>query len=380
MNRVVSIYPPVGFTQQGRRDNNEDYIVPSLGRATHHDRFFVVCDGVGGAQRGEVASLLAGESLLRFAKQHPDAPVDSTFVREALQYIEAAFDRAIADEPDANLAGMSTTMTMLSLHERGVTIAHVGDSRVYHVRDNQILHQTDDHSLVNELVRTKQITPEEATTHPRRNVITRAIQGGANPTTATVYVTQDVAPDDYFFLCTDGVLECIGTRQLLDLLVGTVQSDQEKVKEILACCADGSRDNYSGYLIRVAEVAPLTSPLIPDDEAPLLAPLAAPTVQPMAEPVAVPMTRSPEPEPADEPIPAPVATSWPTQSDVHELVHHTQEPAIEYASAKGEPNGLENAPADENGSAFQLLAEGDSEADERWRQAENRNWFRRLFS
>ena len=140
MNRVVSIYPPVGFTQQGRRDNNKDYIVPPMGRATHHDRFFVVCDGVGGAQRGEVASLLAGESLQQFAKQHTDAPVDSSFVREALQYIEAAFDRAIADESDANLAGMSTIMTMLSLHERGVTTAHVGDSRVYHVRDNQVLH------------------------------------------------------------------------------------------------------------------------------------------------------------------------------------------------------------------------------------------------
>ncbi|MBO0936779.1 protein phosphatase 2C domain-containing protein [Fibrella sp. HMF5335] len=380
MNRVVSIYPPVGFTQQGRRDNNEDYIVPPVGRATHHDRFFVVCDGVGGAQRGEVASLIAGESLQRFAKQRPNAPVDSSFVREALLYIEAAFDRAIADEPEANLAGMSTTMTMLSLHDRGVTIAHVGDSRVYHVRDNQVLHQTDDHSLVNELVRTKQITLEEAANHPRRNVITRAIQGSANPTTATVYVTQDVAPDDYFFLCTDGVLECIDTTQLTDLLADTVHSDQDKVKSILACCADGSRDNYSGYLIRVADVAPLTTPLIPDDEAPMVAPVVAPTVQPMAEPVAVPMTMAVEPEPVDVAAPAPVATSWPVQSDIHELVDHASEPVVEYAAANGETNGPENATTDDSGGSFQLLAEGDSEADERWRQAENRNWFRRLFS
>lgn len=380
MNRVVSIYPPVGFTQQGRRDNNEDYIVPPLGRATHHDRFFVVCDGVGGAQRGEVASLIAGESLQRFAKQHPTQPVDSTFVREALHSIEAAFDRAIADETEANLAGMSTTMTMLSLHDRGVTIAHVGDSRVYHVRDNQILHQTDDHSLVNELVRTRQITPEEAATHPRRNVITRAIQGSNSPTAATVYVTQDVAPDDYFFLCTDGVLECIDAKQLTDLLADTVQSDQEKVKELLARCANGSRDNYSGYLIRVADVAPLSAPLIPDDEAPLVAPVAAPMVQPISEPVAVPLAMPAEVAPVEIPAPAPVATSWPMQSDMHELVHHTEESAPGYASANGEQNGQDNAATEENGSSFQLLAEGDTEADERWRQAENRNWFRRLFS
>ncbi len=375
MNRVVSIYPPVGFTQQGRRDNNEDYIVPPLGRATHHDRFFVVCDGVGGAQRGEVASRLAGESLQRFAKQHADAPVDSSFVREALQYIEAAFDRAIADESDANLAGMSTTMTMLSLHERGVTIAHVGDSRVYHVRDNQVLHQTDDHSLVNELVRTGQISPEEAATHPRRNVITRAIQGSASPTTATIYVTQDVAPDDYFFLCTDGVLESIDTPQLVDLLADTVHSDQEKVTSLLACCADGSRDNYSGYLIRVADVDALTMPLIPDDEAPLVKPVMAPMVRPVAEPVAVPMTLFVEPEPIDITAPAPVATSWPIQSAIHQLVDNEEDDSVKKATVS-EPAGPDS---DGNGS-FQLSAEGDSEADERWRQAENRNWFRRLFS
>lgn len=374
MNRVVSIYPPVGFTQQGQRDNNKDYIVPPMGRATHHDRFFVVCDGVGGAQRGEVASLLAGESLQRFAKQHADAPVDSSFVREALQYIEAAFDRAIADESDANLAGMSTIMTMLSLHERGVTIAHVGDSRVYHVRDNQVLHQTDDHSLVNELVRTGQISPEEAAMHPRRNVITRAIQGSNSPTTATVYVTQDVAPDDYFFLCTDGVLECIDTPHLVDLLADTVHSDQEKVASLLVSCADGSRDNYSGYLIRVADVDALIMPLIPDDEVPLVEPVMVPLVQPVAEPVAVPMTRFVEPEPIDITAPAPVATSWPMQSDIHQLIDN-EEDFVKKTTAS-EPAGPDS---DSNGS-FQLSAEGDSEADERWRQAESRNWFRRLFS
>ncbi|RYF73076.1 MAG: hypothetical protein EOO39_11030, partial [Cytophagaceae bacterium] len=114
MNRVVSIYPPVGFTRQGRRDNNEDYVVPAVGRATPGDRLFVVCDGVGGAQRGELASLLAGETIVAYARMHPTEAVDSTFIRAALLTVEEAFDRAIAEEADANLAGMSTTMTLLS--------------------------------------------------------------------------------------------------------------------------------------------------------------------------------------------------------------------------------------------------------------------------
>ena len=131
---------------------------------------------------------------------------------------------------------------------------------MYHVRDGQILHQTHDHSLVNELIRTKQISPEEAVNHPRRNVITRAIQGSARPTTGTVYITQDVAAGDYFFLCTDGVLECIDNQDITYLLSAQTLSDENKIERLLSACADGSRDNYSGYLVRVAAVAPIERP------------------------------------------------------------------------------------------------------------------------
>lgn len=336
MNRVVSIYPPVGFTRQGRRDNNEDYIIPTVGRATPADRLFVVCDGVGGAQRGELASLLAGETMLTYARNHPNAAVDSTFVRAALLTVEEAFDRAIADETDAHLSGMSTTMTLLSLHDRGVTIAHIGDSRVYHIRDGQILHQTDDHSLVNELVRAGQISPDEVATHPRRNVITRAIQGSANPTQATVYVTQDVLPDDYFFLCTDGVLESITNDDLTQTLLSHTLSDRQKVETILDSCADQSRDNYSGYLVRVADVEPIQQALLPDDD---VVPMVLPQVQAQVTP----------PEPVHSPI------RW-------------QEPTVEPVAD----------PAEAAPESFQFTMDDEEEA--RWRQQENRNWIKRLFS
>lgn len=368
MNRVQSIYPPVGFTRQGRRDNNEDYVVPAVGRATPADRLFVVCDGVGGAQRGELASLLAGETIMAYAKNHPTAAVDSSFVRAALLTVEEAFDRAIADETDSGLAGMSTTLTMLSLHEHGVTIAHIGDSRVYHVRDGQILHQTDDHSLVNELVRTGQISAEEAATHPRRNVITRAIQGSTNPTSATVYVTQDVAPDDYFFLCTDGVLECVSNDDLTRTLLHPAMNDRQKVEVMLDCCDEKARDNFSGYLIRVATTEPLSESLLTDDD---VVPIVLPQVQPhqvVPQPVtAQPVMAQPEhhlpllqeqmtPQPAV--MPTPVLTQAPDP-----------EPLI---------NEPETAPEPAKPESFQFTMDDAEEA--RWREQENRTWIQRLFS
>lgn len=331
MNRVVSIYPPVGFTRQGRRDNNEDYVMPAVGRATPADRLFVVCDGVGGAQRGELASLLAGETIIAYARSHPDAAVDSTFVRAALLAVEEAFDRAIADEADASLVGMSTTMTLLSLHEHGVTIAHIGDSRVYHIRDGEILHQTDDHSLVNELVRAGQISPDEVATHPRRNVITRAIQGSANPTQATVYVTQDLAPDDYFFLCTDGVLESVSNDDLTQILRSHILSDRQKIDSLLESCAEQSRDNYSGYLIRVADTEPLDQPILSDDD---------------VVPIVVPKTLPPD--------------------EVRRL-SFPPEPVPELVAPVPE------APPD----SFQFTMGEEEEA--RWQQ-ENKSWIQRLFS
>jgi serine/threonine protein phosphatase PrpC len=268
MYSVTAIYPPIGFSERGRRDNNEDYVLPAPGKAGLNDRLFIVCDGVGGAQRGELASLLAGEAMFRYFKNHPAEAVTAPFVRSALLTVEEAFDEAIASEPEANLAGMSTTLTVLSLHEQGVTIGHIGDSRVYHIRGEQVLHQTTDHSLVNELVRAKQITPEEALSHPRRNVITRAIQGSGRPSSITVYITQDVAPGDYFFLCTDGVLECLNNEALLRILSTHTLTDSQKVSHILRACTDGSRDNFSGYLIRVADVIPLAPLPDPADELP----------------------------------------------------------------------------------------------------------------
>ena len=85
MNRVVAIHPPLGFSQRGQRDNNEDYVLPPTGQATTETRLFVVCDGVGGAERGEVASLLAAESLVNYFQTNLNEAIDARFVKAALR-------------------------------------------------------------------------------------------------------------------------------------------------------------------------------------------------------------------------------------------------------------------------------------------------------
>lgn len=356
MYSVTAIYPPIGFSERGRRDNNEDYVLPAPGKAVIQDRLFIVCDGVGGAQRGELASLLAGEAMFRYFKTHPNVPVTAPFVRSALQSVEEAFDQAIASEPDANLTGMSTTLTVLSLHDQGVTIGHVGDSRVYHIRGEAILHQTTDHSLVNELIRAKQITPEEALSHPRRNVITRAIQGSGRPSSITVYITQDIAPDDYFFLCTDGVLECLKNEDLLRIVSTATLTDSQKVSHILRTCSDGSRDNYSGYLIRVAEVMPLAP--LPDPVEPMAQPSphalprhsAQPSSQPLPTHPAQSATQANQPlvQPSPQPSPQPM----------------TQAPPVRPAMPTSQPE-----PA---AGEFSFLIDDDTPPE--------RGWLQRLFS
>ncbi|NID09439.1 PP2C family protein-serine/threonine phosphatase [Fibrivirga algicola] len=241
MNRVVVIHTPVGFTRQGRASKNEDYILPTAKRATDSDRLFLVCDGEGSEQQGELASLLAAETLQAYMRTHPTEHVDVTYLQGAINAVEKAFDRAIREEVEANLAGMSTTLTLLSLHQRGVTIAHIGDSRVYHIRAGQILYQ----------IPNNRATSEQA-------VLTQSIQGSKLPAKPDVYETQDVAADDYFFLCTAGFLEAFTSTDLAQTLLSRTLTDRQKVAVLLDQCAEQSTDNYSGYMIHVAAVESLS--------------------------------------------------------------------------------------------------------------------------
>ncbi|WP_165840832.1 protein phosphatase 2C domain-containing protein [Larkinella punicea] len=247
----LTIHQPLGYSSQGGRSNNEDTIFPGADDATPFQPWFMVCDGVGGAARGEIASHIATEGFNDYFIQNPEPVATPVYVQSALDYVQTRFDEYLARHPEAH--GMATTLTLVFFHEAGATVAHLGDSRVYHLRDGKVIWRTEDHSLVNQLLRAGVITREEAREHPQRNVIERAIQGSSKTVKADVQLLNDVRPGDYFFLCTDGVLERV-SDELLENVLGSDASNEQKKQTLIDCCTGKTKDNFSAYLIQIETV------------------------------------------------------------------------------------------------------------------------------
>lgn len=247
----ITIGKPYAVSEKGGRLNNEDSIYPLPETITSGQKLFLVCDGVGGAEKGEIASYLACESFQTYLSAFQDGDTTEDLVKKALQYTEARFDDYIALHPAAK--GMATTLTMLYTGTKGVVIAHVGDSRIYQFREGVIVYQTEDHSLVNSLLKLGKISKDEVKTHPQRNVILRAIQGADHPTEADVIVLDDVQAGDYFFMCTDGVLEHY-TDELLAAVFAKYHDPEEIKDAIMDTCYGRTRDNFSFYIIPVNNV------------------------------------------------------------------------------------------------------------------------------
>lgn len=278
----ITICQPVGFTEMGGRTNNEDSLYPAIDRVSADDRLFLVCDGVGGQHRGEVASALACKAIVEFYQQNPADVTDELYIRSALDYTVQQFVRKEAEDPETQ--GMATTLTLLHIHEAGATVAHLGDSRIYQVRQGAVIRVSEDHKLVNELVRDGHITAEEALTHTQRNVITKVVAADRHDT-PEVKVINDVQAGDYFFLCTDGVLEQLYDDLLIYHLRPTddnTVSDAEKLENIRQECIGKTRDNFTAYLIPVqsaeGDVKPPFKTKLPTLKAQTETPFAIPVV------------------------------------------------------------------------------------------------------
>ncbi len=263
---IIEIAQPFGFSQIGKRSNNEDAIFPVAGSATAYTNFFLVCDGMGGHSNGEIASHLAIDGFVNYFETQTlssNNPKDlMNFWDDALISIEEHFEQYIQVNPESK--GMGTTLCLFQINDNGIAIGHIGDSRVYQIRQNQIVFVTEDHSMVNELLKTGRLTQAEALNHPNKNVITRAIQGASIPTEIQYDFITDIEVGDYFFMCTDGVLEQINDRILIDILNYDGATLEEKLKIVLEKCQSLTKDNYSGYLIEVKNI--INDHVIPNQE------------------------------------------------------------------------------------------------------------------
>ena len=265
MKYKLKVYSIWEFGQRKDAEGNphqEDSLYPAFGQATDADRTFILCDGMGGHDAGEVASATVCEAMSASIRNNGH-DAEGVFTDEDLkEAVRAAFD-ALDSKDNGAEKKMGTTMTFLKLHNEGATIAHMGDSRVYHIRpgktgeETRILHVTEDHSLVNDLVKIGELTREEARLSKQKNVITRAMQPNQERRPKEeVYRTADIKPGDYFYLCSDGMLEQPDMEDgtvLKRIFSGLVESDERRV-EILRGATDENRDNHTALIIHVTEV------------------------------------------------------------------------------------------------------------------------------
>ena len=254
MNMQIKIQKPYAFSEIGKRNNNEDSIFPEKEKVNEQDKLFIVCDGMGGYEGGEIASSTVCKSISSFLSETKS--FDKNIFRQALNAAYDQLDKMYESGLIDNKTG--TTLALLYLYEKGAFMAHIGDSRIYHLRKNgdktEILYQSEDHSFVNDLVKSGMITPEKAATHPKRNLITKAIQPcQGQRDEAEIYETQDVRKEDYFFLCTDGVLEQLDNEALISIF-NLDASPEKKAEIIMETCQNKSKDNFSAYLIAINDV------------------------------------------------------------------------------------------------------------------------------
>lgn len=250
---MITIRKPQCFSEIGLKDNQEDYLFPS--DATDKSRVFILCDGMGGHDNGEVASRTAAETLGEYLTSCRE--VDTEVFLAALGKAYDALD-AIDTGSDRK---PGTTMTCLCLNDDSYLVAHIGDSRIYHLRPSLydpstgrggIIYQSSDHSLVNDLLKAGEITEEEARDFPRKNVITRAMQPHLEQRyKADVYEFDDIRSGDYFFLCCDGILEQLSNETLCKIIADRSLDDGQKLSAIKAVCDGRTRDNYTCWLIPI---------------------------------------------------------------------------------------------------------------------------------
>jgi protein phosphatase len=238
---------PFGATDAGKvRANNEDALLVGEGR---DETLFVVADGIGGFEAGEVASRIAVDVLREL---EPGASFEAA-IREANRRILAV------GRGDERLSGMGTTIVATRFggtrEEPVAEIAHVGDSRAYLLRGGSLRPLTEDHSLVAELVRSGDLTRDQAAEHPQKNLITRAL--GAEEEVEVDTVVLPVEAGDRLLLCSDGLTDMVPEANIGEILAGSPGNPEKPARTLVSAALDaGGSDNVTVVVVDVKQEAP----------------------------------------------------------------------------------------------------------------------------
>ena len=242
MKLRVGVRTDVG---RSRARNEDSYLV--------QEPLYAIADGMGGHRGGDVASSLALESL-----QPPGAEAPAEEFHRLVEQIKDANRRVLErGEADRNLRGMGTTLTAILAADGKAHVAHVGDSRAYMLREGSLQQLTEDHTLVQRMIREGRLTEEEAHTHPQRSILTRAL--GVEDDLPIDELTLDLKPGDRLLLCSDGLTNMIGREAIQEILL--TEDDPQRAADRLVEEANqaGGDDNITVIVLDVVADQPAAS-------------------------------------------------------------------------------------------------------------------------
>lgn len=231
------------------RQNNEDVWaeLPKL-------HFYLLADGMGGHLAGEIAAREAVDTFCRmvekaFKDKSKSLEESATVIKQTLEQVNAHVFKM--SRSSIELKGMGTTLCALHIHEDGVIIAHVGDSRIYRFRKGNLLQMTKDHSLVSELVELGQIAEHQASDFVYKNIITRAI--GTEATVEPSVQIEEYFPEDIYLLCSDGLSDLLSIKEMETIIKGETLLSQSIKALVDRAKEKGGHDNITLVMVKIHE-------------------------------------------------------------------------------------------------------------------------------
>lgn len=231
------------------RENNQDCMFAG---SIESFPLYIVADGMGGHNAGEIASSMAVDIIEKVFTVNKDKLISEESIKQTIEEAIVTANEKIylQSKKIPDYAGMGTTITLAYIFENKIYIGHVGDSRAYFITKDEIKQITDDHSLVNELIKNGSITPEEAINHPQKNLITRAV-GTSSDIQLDFYVL-DYKPNDILIICSDGLTNMLNDDDIMKLIKSEDDIDIACNNLISIANENGGRDNITVIVIKFA--------------------------------------------------------------------------------------------------------------------------------
>lgn len=223
------------ISEKGKREVNEDSLYFQSGK------WYIVCDGLGGNGNGQIASKLVAETV-------KDSLLNSKSISQAVQEAEKKLSAHKKKYPTT--AYMATTMALAQILDNKILVSWAGDSRVYQFRNGKILFKTIDHTWVADAIKEGTLSAVEALFHPRANELTKSIKGSEQLVKFEQALIEDIKPNDYFLICTDGILETWIDSDL-EKLFESFTSQKNITQELNKNCKIFSEDNYTSIVFQI---------------------------------------------------------------------------------------------------------------------------------